>query len=169
MGSFCSGGQAASKPGDDKAPAAKNEDTSKGTAQSVPAAAAAAPAPKKEIDANAYPPTGISPNVQKLPDLSKHSNFMAEFLVANPGVYDALKDKKTSGGITLADCMKTGVDNPGHPHIKTVGLVACDEECYETFRELFDPVTVARQNYDHTKALQPTNMDINQLSKTDID
>merc|ERR1719183_3250865 len=65
--------------------------------------------------------------------------------------------------------MKTGVDNPGHPHIKTVGLVACDEECYTVFKELFDPVTVARQGYDHTKKKQPTNMDINQLSKTDID
>merc|ERR1719387_3229317 len=105
----------------------------------------------------------------KMPDLSKHSNFMAEFLVKNPGVYDKLKDKKTKNGATLADCIKTGVDNPGHPHIKTVGLVAGDEESYEVFRELFDPVTVARQGYDHTKKAQPTNMDIDQLSKTDID
>jgi creatine kinase len=105
----------------------------------------------------------------KMPDLSKHSNFMAEFFVKNPEVYNKLKDKKTSGGATLADCIKTGVDNPGHPHIKTVGLVACDEECYDTFRELFDPVTVARQGYDHTKQAQPTNMNIDQLSKTDID
>jgi creatine kinase len=105
----------------------------------------------------------------KMPDLSKHSNFMAEFLVKNPEVYNRLKDKKTKNGVTLADCMKTGVDNPGHPHIKTVGLVAGDEESYEVFRELFDPVTVARQGYDHTKKPQPTNMDISQLSKTDID
>merc|ERR1719198_480793 len=104
-----------------------------------------------------------------MPDLSKHSNFMTEFLVKNPDVYTKLKDKKTSSGITLAHCIKTGVDNPGHPHIKTVGLVACDEECYDVFRELFDPVTVARQGYDHTQALQPTNMDINMLSTTDID
>merc|ERR1712070_879813 len=104
-----------------------------------------------------------------MPDLSQHSNFMAEFLTANPQVYYALKDRMTSGGATLAHCIKTGVDNPGHPHIKTVGLVAADEECYSVFRELFDPVTIARQNYDHTQALQPTNMDINQLSTTDID
>merc|ERR1711988_986581 len=69
----------------------------------------------------------------------------------------------------LADCMKTGVDNPGHPHIKTVGLVAGDEESYQVFKELFDPVTVARQGYDHTKKPQPTNMEISQLSQTDID
>jgi len=105
----------------------------------------------------------------QMPDLSKHSNFMAEFLVKNPEVYDRLKDKKTKNGVTLADCIKTGVDNPGHPHIKTVGLVAGDEESFTVFKELFDPVTVARQGYDHTKKAQPTNMDISQLSKTDID
>jgi creatine kinase len=110
---------------------------------------------------------GLCPDV--MPDLSQHSNFMAEFLTANPDVYYALKDRMTNGGSTLAHCIKTGVDNPGHPHIKTVGLVAADEDCYSVFQELFDPVTVARQGYDHTQALQPTNMDINQLSTTDID
>jgi len=105
----------------------------------------------------------------KMPDLSKHSNFMAEFFVKNPEIYHKLKGRKTSSGVTLADCMKTGVDNPGHPHIKTVGLVAGDEESYSVFKELFDPVTVARQGYDHTKKAQPTNMDISQLSTTDID
>merc|ERR1719408_175695 len=75
----------------------------------------------------------------------------------------------TVGGITLAHCMKTGVDNPGHPHIKTVGLVACDEESYVVFKELFDPVISARHNGYGTTAKQPTNMDINQLSNTDID
>merc|ERR1711912_15079 len=93
----------------------------------------------------------------------------AEYLVSNPEVYNKLKGKKTSTGVTLADCMKTGVDNPGHPHIKTVGLVAGDEESYQVFKELFDPVTIARQGYDHTKKPQPTNMDISQLSSTDID
>merc|ERR1719235_1469306 len=105
----------------------------------------------------------------KMPDLSKHSNFMAEFLTENPKVYDRLKDKKTAMGVTLADCIKTGVDNPGHPHIKTVGLTAGDEDCYEVFAELFDPVTIARQGYNHKTKEQPTNMDISQLSTTDID
>lgn len=39
-----------------------------------------------------------------------------------------------------------GVDNPGHPYIMTVGMVAGDEECYETFAELFDPVIDGRHN-----------------------
>merc|ERR1711959_192550 len=112
--------------------------------------AAAAPAP-----ADDYPPTGLAPSVKKLeewiqvgcgdkpyncaeknatwavdgttpaemPDLSKHSNFMAEVLTKE--MYNNLKDKVTPNGITLAHCIKTGVDNPGHPHIKTVGMTAC--------------------------------------------
>merc|ERR1712028_188273 len=146
-----------------------------------------------------YPPTGLSSNVLKapewiqlgcgdkpyncseknatfapdgrtpaeMPDLSKHSNFMAECLT--PAVWDALKDKKTSTGVTLAQCMKTGVDNPGHPHIKTVGVVACDEESYEVFKELFDPVISARHGGYAPDAKQPTNLDTTQLSDTDID
>merc|ERR1711975_63371 len=44
-----------------------------------------------------------------MPDLSKHSNFMAEYLVANPQVYAELKDKTTSQGTTFAQIIKTGV------------------------------------------------------------
>merc|ERR1711934_189122 len=78
-------------------------------------------------------------------------------------------DKKTSTGITLAQCIKTGVDNPGHPHIKTVGMTACDEESYEVFKELFDPVISARHNGYGADAKQPTNLEITSLSDTDID
>lgn len=34
----------------------------------------------------------------------------------------------------------------GHPFIMTVGCVAGDEESYEVFSELFDPVIEARHN-----------------------
>merc|ERR1711881_170088 len=91
------------------------------------------------------------------------------FLVANPGVYDELKGLKTSGGITLAQCMKTGVDNPGHPHIKTVGLVAGDEDSYTTFKELFDPVIDARHGGYGPEAQHPTDLDISKISEADID
>merc|ERR1719262_1814441 len=104
-----------------------------------------------------------------MPDLSKHSNFMAEQLCQNPELWDKLKGKTTAAGTTLAQCIKTGVDNPGHPHIKTVGLVACDEESYEVFKELFDPVISARHGGYAADAKQPTNLSIDQLSNTDID
>ena len=49
-------------------------------------------------------------------------------------------------GVNLGHCIKTGIDNPGHPMIKTVGMVAGDEESYTLFAELFDPVISGRHN-----------------------
>lgn len=54
---------------------------------------------------------------------------MAECLT--PAIYAKLRDRMTPGGYTLDQCIQTGVDNPGHPFIKTVGMVAGDEESYE--------------------------------------
>lgn len=63
------------------------------------------------------------------PDLRKHNNCMASALT--PAVYGRLRDKVTPNNWTLDQCIQTGVDNPGHPFIKTVGCVAGDEESYE--------------------------------------
>merc|ERR1719271_1074488 len=104
-----------------------------------------------------------------LPDISSHNNCMTDFFKANPGVYDTLKDKVTSGGVNLAQCIKTGIDNPGHPMIKTVGLTAGDEESYTVFAELFDPVISDRHNGYGVDGTQPTDMDISKISDVDID
>ena len=74
----------------------------------------------------------------------KHSSYMAECLAAHPEVYEQLRERSTPSGVTLAECIKTGVDNLGHPSMKTLGIVAGDEHCYETFKDLFDPVIRAR-------------------------
>lgn len=105
----------------------------------------------------------------EMPDLSKHANFMSDFLNAHPEVYDSLKDKVTKSGVTLGHCIKTGVDNPGHPHIKTCGIVAGDEESYELFKEIFDPIIAERHGGYAADGTQPTNLDISLLSETDID
>merc|ERR1712235_209737 len=105
----------------------------------------------------------------ELPDLSNHSSFFADAIRANPGVYKKLKDKKTKLGCTLGHCIKTGIDNPGHPMIKTVGMVAGDDECYELFKELFDPVISARHNGYASDAKHPTDLDVSKLSDTKID
>ena len=41
-----------------------------------------------------------------------------------PEIFVNLKDKKTRSGFTLNMAIQTGVDNPGHPYIYTVGKVA---------------------------------------------
>jgi creatine kinase len=78
------------------------------------------------------------------PDFSKHNNWMAKCLTED--IFNKLKDKKTKNGFTLDMCIQTGVDNPGHPFIYTVGCVAGDEETYEEFAELLDPVIEGRHN-----------------------
>merc|ERR1711907_769187 len=147
-----------------------------------------------------YPPLGLAPSIQglpewiklgcgdaeyccpekgatfpgdvcpdKMPDLSEHNNIMAEVLRENPGIYDRLKNKKTSMGVTLAKCIKTGIDNKGHPMIKTVGMVAGDEESYETFKELFDPVIALRHEGYAADAKPPTDLDVSKLPSSRCD
>ena len=66
-----------------------------------------------------------------MPDLSRHNSIMADVLKKNPSIYDALKGKRTDLGVTLAQCIKAGMDNKGHPMLKTIGMTAGDEESYE--------------------------------------
>eukprot|EP00930_Biecheleria_cincta_P019922 TRINITY_DN1508_c0_g2_i1.p1 TRINITY_DN1508_c0_g2~~TRINITY_DN1508_c0_g2_i1.p1 ORF type:complete len:994 (+),score=202.01 TRINITY_DN1508_c0_g2_i1:64-3045(+) len=76
----------------------------------------------------------------QLPDLSKYHNIMASVLREDLSIYERLKDVRTSAGVTLAQCIKPGVDNKGHPMIRTLGLVAGDGQCYDTFSDVFLPV-----------------------------
>uniref|UniRef100_A0A182QGC9 arginine kinase n=1 Tax=Anopheles farauti TaxID=69004 RepID=A0A182QGC9_9DIPT len=51
-------------------------------------------------------------------------------------VFDALKNKKTSFGSTLLDCVQSGFENPD----SGVGIYAPDAEAYTLFADLFDPI-----------------------------
>ncbi|XP_077587537.1 creatine kinase, testis isozyme-like [Stigmatopora nigra] len=72
------------------------------------------------------------------PDLSLHNNYIAKYLSLD--VYKTLSDRKTPYGFTIDHVIQTGVDNPGNPFNLTMGCVAGDEESYEVFKELLDPV-----------------------------
>ena len=74
-------------------------------------------------------PAHSSVHSADFPDLRKHNNCMAASLT--PAIYAHLRDKTTPNNWTLNQSIQTGVDNPGHPFIKTVGMVAGDEETYE--------------------------------------
>ena len=75
--------------------------------------------------ANAFPTQLNKPEVKSL--LKKHFT---------QAVFDQLKDKKTSRGITINDCIRSGVENLD----SGVGLYAGDEECYTLFGPLFTPL-----------------------------
>merc|ERR1712198_480641 len=95
------------------------------------------------------------------PDFSKHINHMAKVLTKE--MYAKLRDVKTPAGYTLDMAIQTSVDNPGHPFIMTVGDVAGDEESYEDFADLFDPVIEARHNGFKKTDKHKTDMNPNNL------
>ncbi|GAB1299432.1 DENN domain-containing protein 3 [Apodemus speciosus] len=102
------------------------------------------------------------------PDLRKHDNCIASHLT--PDGDARLCDKTTPTGWTLDQCIQTGVDNPGHPFIKTVGMVAGDEETNEIFAELFDPVIQEQYNgYDPRIRRHTTDLDARKIRSGSFD
>lgn len=114
-------------------------------------------------------PTSNCP--EELPDLSRHSSLMADILRADPSIYGRLRMRRTKLGVPLARCIKAGVDNPGHPFLKVVGAVACDEDSYDVFRELFDPIIQIRHGgyMPAPGAMHATDLGIDRVSETCID
>ena len=51
----------------------------------------------------------------------------------------------------------------GHPFIMTVGAVAGDEESYETFADLFDPIIEARHNGYRKTDKHKTDLDASKI------
>lgn len=84
----------------------------------TPAREIAEPAEKGTGDITGEPESNF-------PDLSQHNSWMSRCLTKE--IYDRLSSRKTPSGYTLDKVIQTGVDNPGHPFIMTVGCVAGDE------------------------------------------
>ena len=78
-------------------------------------------------------------------------------------MYDKLAPLKTVNGFTLNRAIRTGVENPGHPFIMTVGMVAGDEESYQVFADLFDLVIEARHNGYKKSDSHKTDLDATHL------
>jgi len=95
------------------------------------------------------------------PDLSEHNNCMANHLT--PKLYAKLRDRVTPNGFTLDQAIQTGVDNPGHPFIKTVGIVAGDEESYDVFADLMDPIISERHNGFGKNDVHVTDLDSSKI------
>ena len=95
------------------------------------------------------------------PELSKHNNWMAKVLT--PKMYAKLRNKVTPNGFTFDNVIQTGVDNPGHPFIYTVGCVAGDEESYDVFDEFFDEIIDLRHGGYKKSAKHKTDLDPSHL------
>ena len=115
-----------------------------------------------ELVQSAY---GRYPPEEDYPDLSKHNNWMAKVLTLD--MYSKLRNKATKNGFTFDNAIQTGVDNPGHPFIYTVGCVAGDEESYDEFGELFDQVIELRHGGYKKDAKHKTDLDPSHLNGGD--
>merc|ERR1712072_711096 len=101
------------------------------------------------------------------PDLKSHNNWMAKVLTKD--MYAMLKERSTPSGVTIDNIIQTGVDNPGHPFIMTVGCVAGDEESYETFKEFFDPIIEGRHAGYKPSDMHKTCLDPSKIVGDDFD
>ena len=90
----------------------------------------------------------------------KHVSLMAKCLTKE--LYEKLKDKSSSKGYTLDAAIQTGIDNA---HLG-VGVVAGDEECYQVFKELMDPVIEGWHGFK-PEDTHETDLDISKLTGSD--
>lgn len=111
-----------------------------------------------------YPgfPADVCP--EEMPDFTKHHSLLADVFKKDPGLYHKYRRERTRLGVGLAKCIKTGADNRGHPMIKTVGLVAGDEYCYDTFAPIFDRVIRQRHGDERLSLQHITDMDRKRLT-----
>ena len=92
---------------------------------------------------------------------TEHSNIMSKVLTEE--MFERLNKTATPLGVTFGKCIQTGVQNPGHPTITTVGAVAGDPDSYEVFKEFFDPVIAMRHGGYAADAVHPSDLDYSKL------
>jgi len=125
------------------------------------------PVPAVSIDAGTAPPAGET-STAVLPSsgsnyptfTASHRSLMAKHL--SKEIYEELKDKRSSKGFTLDAAIQTGIDNA---HLG-VGVVAGDEECYEVFKSLMDPVIEGWHGYKPDDKHE-TDLDVSKLINAD--
>ncbi len=93
---------------------------------------------------------------------SKNSSLMAKFLTKE--VFEELKDAKTKNGFTLEKAIKSGIDNPD----SSIGVYAGDEESYELFAPLFDPIIQEYHGFTR-RDMHASNLNIDELDAPNPD
>jgi hypothetical protein len=91
-----------------------------------------------------------------------HKSLMAKN--CTPELFAKLKDVTTATGYTFSNAIQTGVETP---HLG-VGLTAGDEECYEAFAEIINPIIAGwHGGYDPTTMKHPTDLEPENLTFSD--
>ena len=86
---------------------------------------------------------------------------MAKYLT--PELYEQYWNIETQSGFSFDHLLQSGIDVPQFPNC---GFIAGDEECYETFKGLTDPILTEKHNgFVRGIHYQATCLDPSQLSK----
>jgi len=109
---------------------------------------------------------GKSP--EDLPSLDQHHSLIADVLRQDASAYESLRHSTTGLGVTLAQCIKPGVDCPGHEMVKVAGLYAGDADCYQKYEAVFGPV-VRKLHGAAANGLHPSDFDPDKLTNARID
>merc|ERR1719487_614420 len=80
----------------------------------------AAKAPISSKLVSDFKPFSVDSCPEVLPDLSNHHSVMAQVLKNDSGLWGKLKTLRTQKDITFAHCIKTGLENVGHPIVQTM-------------------------------------------------
>ena len=89
--------------------------------------------------------------------LKDSKSLMAKYLTKE--IFNELKDKTTPNGFTLHQAINSGVENPD----SGIGAYVGDEESYEVFAPLFDPIIEEYHGFSkeqsHKSNLNPDDLD----------
>ena len=87
-----------------------------------------------------------------------HKSLMRKTMT--PELFDKLKDVKSSKGYTLSNGMQAGVLRP---HLG-VGFTCGDEECFELFKDVINPIVKGWHQFDPETQTHKSNLDFDSLS-----
>jgi len=93
--------------------------------------------------------------------MPKPTSLLAKYYT--PAVAKELQSVKTPHGVTVADVIRSGVENPD----SSVGVYAGDAQAYQTFAPLLRPVVADYHKHDldkkHQRDLNPAHLRVTNL------
>jgi arginine kinase len=95
---------------------------------------------------------------QKYPLTDDHKNSLTSEILS-PSLFKSMKDLKTAGGYTFCNSIQSGVEDT---KLK-VGMSLGDEQSYDTFQKLVNPIIERWHDYDIKNGIHKTNLNCEEL------
>jgi len=110
------------------------------------------------------------PDVDDLPNLARHPSYSLLKKHLNAKIWNELRGKKTSNGVTLEDIIRPGTALPACT--ERVPVVCGDAESYQTFAPLLEPILTdyhRHRRYGVMLQRHESNLDYKGLQKEPLD